>query len=73
MLRTKLGKVLKEEGEDNTCVQAQSVKRVKLFNQSALKPFGLGSPNQLLSAIYLLMQLFLPLKVMLSVPHSTNH
>ena len=58
MLRTKLGKVLKEESEGSACVQAQSVKGVKLYNQSALKPFGLGSPNQLLSAIYLLMQLF---------------
>lgn len=65
--KNKLGKVSKEEGEDNTCV-----KGVKLYNQSSFKPFGLGSPNQLLTALYLLMQLFLMLKVTLSIPHSTN-
>lgn len=72
MLRTKLGKVLKEEGEDNTCVQAQGVKGVKLYNQSSLKPFGLGSLNELLLAIYLLMQLILLLKVVLGTAYSTN-
>lgn len=69
MLRTKSGKVLKAEGEDNIFVQAESVKGAKLYNQ--LKPFG--NPNQLLSAIYLLMQLFLLLKVTLSIPSSTKH
>lgn len=62
MLGTKLGKVLKEEGEDNVCVQAQSVKGVKLYNQSSFKPCGLGSSNQLLSAIYLLMHFFFNVK-----------
>lgn len=46
--------------------------RIKIYN-SSLKPFGLDSPNQLFLAIYLVMQLFLLLKVMLSLSHSKNH
>ena len=68
MLRAKLGKVLKKECEDDACV-----KGLTLYNQSSFKPFGFGSPSHLLSTIYLLMQLFLLLKVLLSIPHSTSH
>lgn len=40
--KKKLGKFLKEKSEDNTHVQG-----IKIYNQSSMKLFWLGSPNQL--------------------------
>lgn len=56
--KNKLGMFLKEEGEDNIHVQG-----IQLYNQSLLKPFGLGSPNQLFISCLFINKVILTVKI----------